>query len=246
MWLKIFVLSVLFLHCSFAQIEKLYPSPCHELVKHTYYILSYNETHEQADWVFYLLTKDMPSSKYDRTNFKTDNLVSTGSAQYKDYTNSKFARGHLCPAEDMSWDSLAIDETFYMSNMAPQKQNFNAGIWKKLETKVRNWAINEDSLYVISGGILKPGLKKIGKKNKVSVPTEFFKVIVSLKENNIKGIAFLVPNKKSTKDIFSYAVSIDSLENQTGIDFFAGLPDSTQKQFESDASITQWRLLRKK
>ena len=103
-----------------------------EIIHHTAYTLKYDEKYEQADWVAYKLTKDMLAhQKAKRTeNFRPDPMVPTGSATPEDYKGSGYDRGHLCPAGDMIFDGTAMSETFYMSNMSPQRAGFNRGIWK--------------------------------------------------------------------------------------------------------------------
>lgn len=89
------------------------------------------------------------------------------------YTNmQKFRRA---PAADMEINQVAIDECFYMSNMSPQTPSFNTGIWKRLESQTPTWAANE-TIQVITGGILEPGLHKIG-PNKVACQKRFYKII---------------------------------------------------------------------
>jgi endonuclease G len=75
-----------------------------------------------------------------RTNdFREDYKVTTGSASLSDFKGSGYDRGHLAPAGDMKWSSTAMSESFYMSNMSPQKPGFNRGIWKKLESRKLPW-----------------------------------------------------------------------------------------------------------
>ena len=105
-------------------------------VQHTLYevIRAYSEAHEQAYWVYYYLKPDYihgPAQRSDR--FKPDPKVKTGSATLGDYKGSGYDRGHLCPAAAMRIDQTAMDETFYFSNMSPQKHVFNGGKWKELE-----------------------------------------------------------------------------------------------------------------
>ena len=104
----------------------------HPIVQHDYYTLSYNEQYEQADWVMYRLSGDsLKGDKFRRKNdFRKDTLITTESATLNDYKRSGYDRGHLCPAADRSWSETALSETFYMSNMSPQKPRFNRGIWK--------------------------------------------------------------------------------------------------------------------
>jgi len=179
-------------------------------------------------------------SKYKRTNkFRPDPAVRTGSAKPSDYAKSGYDKGHLCPAGDMACDSTAMSESFYMSNMSPQKPGFNRGIWKKLEEQVREWAVEDDVIYVVTGPILSGNLATIG-KDKIAVPKYYYKVILDYEEPEFKGIGFVLPNKSSTKPLTQYAVTIDSVEHLTGIDFFAALPDSVERVVESHADINRW------
>ena len=136
-----------------------------QIIQHTYYTLSYSEDHEQAEWVFYQLTPALVNGTTPRIDdFRPDPLVSTGSAQLSDYRGSGFDRGHLCPAGDMKLNQTSMSESFYMSNMSPQVAGFNRGVWKKLEGLVRNWAITESRIYVVTGGILTSSDNSIGAK----------------------------------------------------------------------------------
>jgi len=153
-----------------------------QIVKHKYYTLSYSQQNKQAEWVFYLLTKANSLGAVERgNNFRPDPGVSTGSASLEDYKNSGYDKGHLCPAADMAFDSQAMSETFYLSNMSPQYPSFNRGIWKKLEELVRKWAIQEDSLYVVTGPIFINNKGSIG-PDKVTVPGFYYKVLYDPKE----------------------------------------------------------------
>jgi len=123
--------------------------------------------------------------------------------------------------------------------MSPQDASFNRGIWKKLEGLVRNWAVENNVLYLVTGPVLKDGLPTIG-NNKVSVPKYFYKVILDYSKPDIKGIGFILPNAGSTEPIESFAVSIDSVESITGIDFFPLLPDDEEQLIEKTLSLKSW------
>jgi len=209
-----------------------------DVVFHKAYSLKYNEEHEQADWVRYTLTKEhlMMKQVARKNNFKVDTLVKTGSAAPADYKHSGYDRGHLAPAADMSWSKETMEESFYMSNMSPQLPSFNRGIWKRLEGKIRDWAKKYDTLYVVTGPVLRDSLKTIG-KNKVSVPEYFYKALLVYTTNNKKAIGFILPNAKSSTAIDSFAVSVDSVESVTGIDFFSTLPDPIENILESNKEL---------
>ena len=222
------------------------PSSDCEIVKHKYYTLCYDEPYEVAKWVAYQLTKEEANGKLLRKDdFRIDPLVSTLSATLADYktvpNETKYDRGHLCNNADMSFDSLAQSETFYMSNMCPQIHSFNAGIWLTLEKKVRQWANQDDTVYVVTGPILHSGLKTIG-QDSVAVPDAFYKVILTYTGKAHAAIGFIIPHEKATKPLKAFAVSVDSVEKVTGIDFFPNLPDKAETALELSIEPTVWGL----
>lgn len=214
--------------------------PGEQYVRHTAYAFVYDEKHEQAKWVAYCLTKKEAEGSIERSDhFVEDPFVHTGTATNVDYSKSGYDRGHLAPAADMRWSEIAMDESFYYSNMSPQLPSFNRGIWKKLEEKVREWAIALDSVCIVTGPILSESLSTIG-PNKVSVPKYYYKAILDYKGTHSKGIAFILPNQGSKDPLMNFAVSIDVLEKWTGINFFYQLEDPLEQAVESNSCPTCW------
>ncbi|WP_139959499.1 DNA/RNA non-specific endonuclease [Flavicella sediminum] len=212
-----------------------------EHIQHSYYALQYSETHEQAYWVSYKLTPNFINGTTKRTNkFKPDPLISSQSAQLKDYAHSGYDRGHLAPAGSMNKNTTAMNESFYMSNMSPQHPSFNRGIWKKLETQIRYWTYDSDSLFVVTGPILKNIEKTIG-INKVAVPKYYYKVLLQFKHNQVNSLGFLLENKPSKAHLSTKAVSIDSIEKVSGIDFNYALNDSIEQLLESTVDLQNWK-----
>ena len=210
------------------------------IVHHESYSLSYSETHEQAEWVAYELKKThLSSSNFKRPYFEIDKAVKSGAAHWKNYKKSGYDRGHLCPAGDRKYTKIAHDETFLTSNISPQEHSFNAGVWNTLEQKVRYWAGKYDGVFVITGGVLKGDMKTIGDEN-VSVPNQFYKVLIDTNTGKTKMIAFLMPHKNSSQPLYKFVVSVDAIENLTGIDFFAELDDSIENKLEASSSYKDW------
>ncbi|MDP2686733.1 MAG: DNA/RNA non-specific endonuclease [Aequorivita sp.] len=210
------------------------------IVKHNFFTLSYSEKDEQAEWVAYeLKRKDLSKNEYKRPYFIEDKSVKTQSADWRNYKNSGYDRGHLCPAGDRTITFEAYNETFLTSNISPQDRGFNSGIWNRLEQKVRFWAEKYDGVYVVTGGVLKGNMKTIGEEN-VSVPNEFYKIVVDVTDGNYKAITFIIPNKPSSESFYEYAVSIDEIEAKTGIDFFPNLPDSIENEMEKKNDLKAW------
>lgn len=216
-------------------------SSFNQVIEHKFYTLSYAEEYEQAEWVFYHLTDEMITGHFERTdNFREDILITTGSAELNDYSGSGYDRGHLAPAGDMAVDSTAMSESFYMSNMSPQHPSFNRGIWKKLESLIRAWAYNKSEIYVITGPVLNKQyiIDYIG-ENGVAVPQFYYKIAYTT-EPDLDVIAFLLPNQKATDSIKNYVVTIDKIEDLSGIDFFAEVNDDLENEIESSIDISNW------
>lgn len=211
-----------------------------EIVKHKYYTLSYNEKAEQAEWLAYELKKEyVTNSDFKRPYFIEDPKVKTTSADWRNYKNSGYDKGHLCPAGDMQFDKSAYNDTFYTSNISPQNHDFNAGFWNRLEQKIRYWAVRYDGVYVVTGGVFKNSTKTIGRE-KVIVPDSFYKIVLNRTNGNYKMIAFLVPNEPSEKPLYSFVVSVDRIEELTGIDFFPKLDDKLENSLEKNTDYSAW------
>lgn len=157
--------------------------------------------------------------------------------------SGRYDRGHQLPSADRP--NIGTDPkknpnamTFYGTNMTPQLNGFNGGIWANLEGKVRSWANESDTLYVVTGCVIdykdgetvKYALDNNGKK--VTVPTGYYKVVLRYMKNSTVGYSgysacavWLDHKVYSTKTIdSSYSMSVDDLEKRLNIDFFVNLP----------------------
>lgn len=212
------------------------------LVKHRYYTLSYLHIYKDAQWVAYTLVDTMLDGPAVRkNNFSVDSLVPGGTAGPDEYPGKDYDKGHLCPADDMSFSQEATDSTFYMSNMTPQMGSFNRGIWKKLEMKVRTWAKKYNKLSVVCGPVLQNGLQRIGPKKDISVPMQFYKIILVQSGTETREIAFLFPHKRSTEPLAAFAVPVDSIEALTKINFFPAFPSKKrEKELERNVVLDGW------
>ena len=210
-----------------------------EVYHKKYYSLAYREDAEQAEWVAYRLSRRMLEGKrFPRTDwFEEDRTIASGSASYEDYRGSGYSKGHLVPAADMAFSPDAMVETFLMSNISPQSPAFNGGIWRELEELVRDWARDNTSLYIVTGPVLEGGHSEVIGIAEVTVPRYYFKAILDAETPGKKGIAFLVPNAVSEAPVMDYAVTIDSVEQVTGLDFFPALD---LEDLESEIDTGAW------
>jgi endonuclease G, mitochondrial len=211
-----------------------------QIIVHNNFTLSYLEDYEQAEWVAYELVKGRYATQdFERPYFIEDPKVKTGSADWKNYRKSGYDKGHLCPAGDMKFSRAAFDETFFTSNISPQNREFNSGVWNRLEQKVRYWSNKYNGMYVVTGGVLEDGLETIGFED-VAVPEYFYKILVSKVKGQYKMIGFLMSNEDSQKALYEFVVSVDEIEQKTGIDFFPKLDDATENQLERSSNYKEW------
>lgn len=210
------------------------------VIRHTGFDLLYSERYEQAWWVAYVLTAKEVVGTVDRTDdFRPDPKVSTGTADKDDYHGSGYDRGHLAPAGDMKWSEEAMSSSFYFSNMSPQNPSFNRGIWRKLEEQVRDWAVAFDSIVVITGPKLEPGLSTIG-ANEVAIPNYYYKVLLVQNDTTTQAIGFWLANEKSSAELNTFAYPIDSLENWLSLDFFWTLEETLEDRVEGKVETEFW------
>ena len=224
------------------------------VVYHSAYALVYSEPYEQAKWVAHIILPDVVSGNEGRSNdFRPDDKIKTGSAVEADYFLKTilpdstikydpfgYDRGHLAPSADFRYSKKALSESYLYSNMSPQLAKFNRGRWAELEDVIRQYVVrNNTQVYVVSGGVLKPGLNKIERGiNKVSIPEQYFKV--ALDPVNHRAIGFIMPNRECEYPVLNYAVNIDSVEAITGIDFFYSLRDDDEHLMETVIDINKW------
>lgn len=206
-----------------------------EIVLHrTGYTVSYNVYYKNPNWVAWELTREETKGETDRYDkFMPDPDLPEPRVVHKDYTRSGYDRGHMAPAADMKWSKQAMIESFYMSNICPQVGNLNRGDWNDLEELCRDWAEKYGRIYIACGPIFdSKSPKRIG-EHKVAVPDRFFKVILIYNRKNPIAMGFIFKNIARSQDIEKYMVTVDSVENVTGMDFFSKLPDNVENRIES-------------
>lgn len=202
--------------------------------------ISFNPRHHIPNWVAWELTATETDGNTARSNkFIADPDIDS-SAETWDYSYSGYDRGHMAPAGDMRWDEEAMNQSFYMTNICPQVKSLNAGTWKNLEEKCRQWAEADSVIYIVCGPIIDGNpIEHIG-DTRVYVPRKFFKVIISPYATPARGIGFIMPNSKVKGGMQACAVTIDSVESVTGHDFFASLPDEIETAVESQCNFHYW------
>ena len=213
------------------------------IIEHIGYTVSYNSSTKNPNWVGYELTAEEVEGVVGREeSFTCDPLLRGAQATDEDYKNSGWDRGHMAPAADMKWSKQAMEESFYFTNISPQNQKLNRGVWKKLEELTRNKAELYGRVIVVTGPIFKGNKQKSIGENRVKIPDAFFKVLLTDYNDKYRAIGFVCENKAGKKRLKEYAMSVDDVENITGLDFFTQLPDETEKEVERSYSAPFWGL----
>jgi endonuclease G len=223
------------------------PGTCSTCI--TLYRVGYVECNDTSKkvplWVSYHLTAAyLSSGTQKRSNFKflpDPDLAPGQRSENKDYSKSGYDKGHMCPAADQSRNATTMKECFYLSNMCPQWPQLNRHPWEQLEVKVRALTAKYGEIWVIVGpvfmkndpkGQYKPE-KELGPDH-VWVPWGFYKILIFKdKSGQLRALALQYKNQDETNDIPGHEVTIDEVEQETGLDFLSALPENEQKGIES-------------
>ena len=190
-----------------------------------------------------------PDTSKGETQYPFDPDLPAGNYfSYDPFRGSGYDHGHICPSADRLYSTAANTQTFYLTNMQPQRKAFNSGIWQKMEEKLRSWistgSKKEDTLYVCKGGTIDVVSDEGGIKDPILttlpsglvVPKYFFMALLRKSKTGYKAMAFWAEhlNEDHSNDPLSnYVINVRELERRTGIDFFCNLPDKIEEEVET-------------
>ena len=208
------------------------------------YTLSYNKTTKCANWVAWRLSIEHTDGEWSRKGIKYNEDIEAEYPRQEvgDWriNPNRYDHGHMCPAGDNKWSKLAMEQSFLLTNMCPQNRRLNGGDWKELEEKCRDWANEYGEIYIVCGPIYYNGKNEtIGGSKEIWVPDAFYKVVLCMKDKP-KSIGFIYPNKGKHHLMEHYVLTVNDVENQTGIDFFYTLSDIIEEEIESQTNLTNW------
>jgi endonuclease G, mitochondrial len=210
-----------------------------QIIHHKGFSLSYNTSYLMPSWVSYKVTKaQINQNDKIKGKYVPDPFISIRSASKKDYKEGGYLMAQFVNYLDVKQIPGAEKETFYLSNIAPMKLAYYNHIWLKTEQMIRLWTTGTDGLYVVCGPILTDSPFPTMGKNKVSVPKRYYKAVYD--PTNQKAIGFIFKNGTSSGKIKSFAVSIDTIEKETGIDLFPSLDDETENKIEGTLNEDDW------
>ncbi|KAM4746373.1 endonuclease G, mitochondrial isoform 2-T2 [Anableps anableps] len=201
------------------------------------YVTSYDPRTRTASWVIERLNPTSLTGPSDRKccEFKEDDRATNA-----DYRGSGFDRGHLAAAANHKWSQKAMEDTFYLSNIAPQNPNLNQNTWNNLEKLCRSLTKHYLNVYVCTGPLYLPRQENDGKlyvryqvigRNHVAVPTHFFKVLI-LEQADGRGVelrSYVLPNEPIDEKVplERFLVPIETIERASGLLFVPNIMKRT-------------------
>ena len=231
-----------------AKVVRLYEIPApltdrpEQILRRKGYTTSYNKETKTPNWVAWHLTRSHTYGPNQRDNevFTEDTDIETPRATDNDYYNSRYDRGHMCPAGDNKWDKQAMEQSFLFTNICPQNHGLNKYEWNDVEILCRDWAREYGAVDIVCGPVYKTtGEQKTIGRNKVWVPDAFFKVVLC-RQGTAKAIGFVYQNIGKKQPLDDAVRTVDEIERMTGLDFFPELDDKTENRIEATANLLDW------
>ena len=214
------------------------------------YSLEWDCTKRANRWTCYQMHEGNSMKNVSRNDSFTEDpdIPYAFCSHNSDYSGTGFSRGHLCPSADRLCSKEQNKQTFYLSNMQPQYAEHNEGLWANLEALVRRWnqTSYRDTLYVVKAAT-------IDQEDQVAMYTEsglpvakyFYMAVLAVKDGSYTALGIWTEHLNvadTNKHYADYVISIDELEQRTGIDFFCNLPDDIEATVESTVSLDYWGL----
>lgn len=223
------------------------------------YCLEYDRSKWHSRWVAFRFDNKTRPKKVSRKDYGTrpqypaDPKLPSGVAIPSDASFNGYQHGHLCASADRLYSRTANDQTFYMTNMSPMISNFNGGYWATLEGLVQSLGRNtsfSDTLYVVKGGTIQDGMfsNRVA-SSRIVVPKYYYMALLRYRGGTYSAIAFWMEHKDygnsfdnpaNIATMRQHAVSVDELEEKTGINFFHNLPDAVEVQVERQCAPSEW------
>ena len=225
------------------------PSTWTRVLRSNAFMVGYSDIRGNPLWVTYKI-KTIPkgTQRLKRpSSFKVD-WRSFNEVKHADYTGSGYDRGHMAPNYAIStlFGKAAQIETFVMTNITPQKPKLNRKLWQRLEAaEISHFTQFSTDVWVTTGTVFTGKTKTLKKSPHVDIPNAFYKIYAAeSNDKTIKVLAFLMPqNVKGNEPLDQFVVSIDKVEEVTGLDFFSELEDTLEDSLEASINPKPWKLI---
>ncbi len=204
------------------------------------FLIGWSDSLRHPLWCAYHVTREKKFEDGKRPSFLVDRSVPL-SPHPDDYSNSGYDRGHMAPNHAIvsRYGDAERRKTFLMSNIAPQSPELNRGVWRDLEHRIADlWTARYGEIWVVAGTIPSSTERKMGS---IDLPDAYYQVVVAQEGMNVRAFAVLLPNDISWNSWAArYLVSIEDLEEATGLNFNPDLPDFIARPLEAELPSRLW------
>ena len=219
-----------------------------DLVIRDAYALSHNDSTRFADWVAFRLTAaevagTLPLARSWRADEWLDPAERIEAADYTGaFAVHRYQRGHLAPLASFR-GSLGAGDLNVLSNVAPQRQALNEGPWQRLETAERDLVLRRadharPAVWVMVGTLYERPMPPLpGADEPHVVPSGFWRIVaVEDRPGRVVAAAFLFDQDTPRgAGVLDALVSIDEVEQRSGLGLFSLLPDDDEAALEGGA-----------
>jgi endonuclease G len=223
------------------------PATWNKILPSQAFTVGYSNKRGNPLWVVYRL-KPLPDNivqlkrpSYFSTDKRADNKVT-----HADYNKSGYDRGHMAPNYAISalYGKQAQLETFVMTNITPQKPNLNRKLWQRLEeVEIKYFTQLAPTIWVTTGTVFDNRIDYLSTASHVEIPDAFYKIYAMQDGNKTYLLAFLMPQEvKGNEPLDYYLVTVDKIEELTGLDFFHELDDREENALEAALDPLPWKL----
>lgn len=222
---------------------------CFRTLRNHGFIVGYSDVRGNPLWVEYALHPvDESVASLPRPSKFTKDWRAINRIDHNSYTKSGYDRGHNAPNYAMShlYGKDGQSDSFLMTNISPQKPRLNQQFWRRLEeTEIKNFTKLADKVWVITGPVFTGSTERLSSSWRVEIPDAFYKMYITEAKPNqpSKVLAFIVPQTiKGNESLSQFVTSIDTIEAQTGLDFFSDLDDVIEDRLEASVEPQAWDL----
>lgn len=232
----------------------------HRILRNDAYMVGWSDIRQTPLWVTYTLERVQQPNRLPRPEGFSSDWRSLWPITPRTYSNTGYDRGHLAPnhAIAATYGRQAQQQTFLMTNIAPQRPNLNRKLWQRLEAAEMDVLVPRfGKLWVIAGPVFPASPQTLSSCEGwvgallamklpacVSVPDAFYKILVvpgQGPQEQARMLAFIFPQDvQGDEPLDRYLTTVDEVQRRTGLNFFPQLPAVQQRQLEGVVNVSGW------
>lgn len=236
-----------------ARPESIYGYPTADVIEKAGYVHSTPLGHWGSLWTIEYLSPARMYGKVPRSNswLVDDDQPREFRWSDHDYLGTGWTRGHKACAENMSWSTKAMRESFLLTNTSPQAARLNedGDKWAGLERWILNRVATDKWQGPVATGTAwvpdengRVTFETLGPNGRIFVGTHWWKAIAmndgagdgrQSTSGDMHVMAWMIPNADDVSKFDDYRISTDQLETVVGFDLWPLMDETLQKKLEA-------------